>query len=151
MTTIAQGPTRRFSSIIVRTDDATPGQSFNVLPIDQDIVAHSVAMCIGFTCPAATFALAGVGVVAGSGAWGDDVVNSMFLSMTWSNLHATVPRTTGSFNQSIELGGMIIPAGQRLVVTRVTNQSAGATSSAVGTVTLCFSTLSEWQSFMTRR
>lgn len=140
-------PYRRFSSVIIRTDDATPGASKTIIPVQQDIVAHSIMMSIGFTCPTATFAFISAGVVDSGNAWGDGLLSSSFMSMTWSNLHATVSRPTGSFNQTQDLGTMIIRSGKDIVINRITNQSAGATSSIVGTVTLSFSTLSEWLNY----
>lgn len=150
MTTIAPSPTRRFWTVNIRTDDANPGLSSNRLVIAQDTILHAASMCIGFTCPLGTFATVSVGNGRASSGFTDGTIQNDFMLLSWSNLHATVTRPTGSFNIERELGGMLLPAGSELVVTRITSQSAGQSSSVVGTVSVMMNTLSEWEHWSRR-
>ena len=141
-------PPLRFQNFLVRTDDATPGQSNIQFLFPTDSLIAFVFAEVSFICPTATFATISINLGSqGSAGFGDNQQSTAIMKFAHANLHATVPSLTAQFQNTIQLDYMLVKASTTLNITRNTLQSAGQTSSVVGNVSVGFIPLSEWVNF----
>lgn len=141
-------PPIRFQNFLIRTDDTTPGLSNIQFVFPTDSVLTHLFAEVSFICPTATFASISINPGSeGSSQFGDRQSSTAMMKFSHANLHATVASLTAQFQNTIQLDYMLVKASSTLNITRLTNQSAGQTSSVVGNVGFGFIPLSEWNTF----